>query len=48
MEIINDYTMPSNNRELRLSCCVDDEQKIIPCQVITGNYDHAHTVDVVL
>ena len=34
-----DYTIPSNNRELRLQRSAESELVIIPYQVITGNYD---------
>ena len=41
MSIINNnhYTIPSNNRELRLKRCAIIGVIIIPYQVITGNYD---------
>ena len=32
------YTIPSDNRELQLYRCVTVHQRIIPYQVITGNY----------
>ena len=34
-----DYTIPSNNRELRQDVTAYQVVKIIPYQVITGNYD---------
>ena len=34
------YTIPSNNRELRHSSLVSFRGRIIPYQVITGNYDY--------
>ena len=35
----DNYTIPSNNRELRLSIVPPAQNSIIPYQVITGNYD---------
>ena len=35
----DNYTIPSNNRELRLNYLSWDRGVIIPYQVITGNYD---------
>ena len=34
-----DYTIPSDNRELQQRVLVIDFDKIIPYQVITGNYN---------
>ena len=38
-KMLGDYTIPSNNRELRLLGMDSLTFKIIPYQVITGNYD---------
>ena len=34
-----DYTIPSDNRELQLLRALEEHLKIIPYQVITGNYN---------